>query len=503
MFLSSNKGNNFNDKRFDVCMNLNFSKPTYLLLAILVVSGFTHIWNATGFPDIFFDEGVYMRRAMHVLSGLGPQESYFHDHPFFGQIFLASILGATGFPNSIHPSTTPDSVSTLYLEPRIIMGLLAVVDTFLIYKIAENRYGSKIALISSMLFAVMPITWMLRRILLDSILLPFLLFSILLALNSKNSKHQNLKVLLSGVCLGLAIFTKIPVFTTIPLIAGLVYFYNGKRPRLVLLWLVPVLLIPLLWPVQSIEAGQFNLWIKDVISQTQRVSPGLPYISYLFLIMDPVLFILGIAGIVFCIIKKDYFILLWFVPFVIFLLGIGYNQYSYWIPVLPVFCISSSVLIAKILEKAKKENLKNLSVALVLSIATFGLASTLFIITTNMTSGEFQAASFVLQNVKDDNKTTILAGPTYSWIFNYVFHKENVFLDYTQIPWQPINTPKVVLVADQHFRETEKGKQFQQLYNDSKTIASFDMKNLYDIRYYPYTNLKVDWDGLNVEIREK
>ena len=171
----------------------------------------------------------------------------------------------------------------LYLEPRILMGLLAVLDTFLVYKIAENRYDAKIALISSMLFAVMPITWLLRRILLDSILLPFLLTSILLALNSKNSKHPHLLILFSGICLGLAIFSKVSVFTMIPLIAGLVYFYNDRKPKLVILWLIPVLLIPLLWPIQSVETGQFNLWVKDVVSQTQRVSWGLPYISNSFL----------------------------------------------------------------------------------------------------------------------------------------------------------------------------------------------------------------------------
>ncbi|HEU5221095.1 MAG TPA: hypothetical protein VFU58_03450, partial [Candidatus Nitrosotalea sp.] len=40
-----------------------------LIISILVVSAFSHLWNVAGFPDIFFDEGVYMRRAMHVLNG--------------------------------------------------------------------------------------------------------------------------------------------------------------------------------------------------------------------------------------------------------------------------------------------------------------------------------------------------------------------------------------------------------------------------------------------------
>ncbi|MGI0046836.1 MAG: ArnT family glycosyltransferase [Nitrosotalea sp.] len=479
-------------------------RSNYLLLGLLVLSGFTHIWNAAEFPAIFFDEGVYMRRAVHVLAGLGPQESFFHDHPFFGQIFLASTLGLIGFPSSFHPSTNPDSISTLYLAPRVVMGMLAIVDTFLIYKIAENFYGRKVALRSSMFFSVMPITWLVREILLDSILLPFLLLSILLATSSKNSDHKNFMILFSGICLGLAIFTKIPAAAMLPLVAGMIYFYNGKRLKLVGLWLIPVIALPLLWPLQSVEAGQFDLWVKDVLGQTERHSYGLPYISYLFLKMDPVLFILGIAGIVFCVHRRDFFILAWFVPFIIFLLAIGYNQYFYWIPVLPVFCISASLFITKVFQRTKKENLhKNLQIVVVLGIGVFGLASTMLIINTDMTSSQFQAASFVLQHVQD-NDTTILASPNYSWIFSNVFHKQNVFIDYTAALYQPITTPKVILVADQHYVLVEmgRGKQLEQLYNDSKTIATFVGKE-YDLSLYPYTNLGVNYEENHIEIREK
>ena len=121
------------------------------------------------------------------------------------------------------------------------MGLLAVADTFLVYKIAERRYNKAIAFIAAVLFAVMPITWILRKILLESILLPFLLLSILFALYKKDnaihfkfnafnrniwrSKIENQSiflVLLSGIFLGLSIFTKVPAFAMIPLIGYLI-----------------------------------------------------------------------------------------------------------------------------------------------------------------------------------------------------------------------------------------------------------------------------------------
>ena len=182
-------------------LNTRLSRHKYhlLIISILIVSAFSHLWNVAGFPDIFFDEGVFMRRAMHVLDGQSPQEGSFYDHPLFGQTFLAGILGSIGYPHSLSPSGDVNSISMLYAVPRIIMGLLEVGDTFLIYKIAGKRYGQNVAVVSAALFSVMPMSWIFRRILLDSILLPFLLLSIWAALHSKYSKHGTWLILLSGV----------------------------------------------------------------------------------------------------------------------------------------------------------------------------------------------------------------------------------------------------------------------------------------------------------------
>src|SRR5919108_355174 len=174
----------------------------------LILTTFTHLWNPIGFPDIFYDEGIYMRRALHVLEGLGPQESYFYDNPFFGQLFLAAMLGIIGYPDSVNPDSGDiRSIEVLYIVPRIIIGILAVIDTLIIYKIAELHYNWKVALFASILYAVMPMTWLTRRILLDSILLPFLLSSILFAIYLRNSNYKFVPILISGISLGLAIFT--------------------------------------------------------------------------------------------------------------------------------------------------------------------------------------------------------------------------------------------------------------------------------------------------------
>ena len=177
----------------------------FILAIPLALSAFTHIWNPIGFPAIHPDEGTYMRRAMYTLEGLGahdPSNQFDHtqystssyDHPYFGHIFLASIFKIIGFPDFSNLSTSSDiqSIETLYMAPRILMGLLAVFDTFLVYKIADRWYGNKIALVASILFAVMPLSWLLRRIVLDTIMLSLILLSIYFMVSyvKKNSRHR-------------------------------------------------------------------------------------------------------------------------------------------------------------------------------------------------------------------------------------------------------------------------------------------------------------------------
>src|ERR671915_2386634 len=174
-------------------------RPTLFLALPLILSSFTHLWNPIGFPAMWVVEGQYMQRAMQVLEGEGLHEprsffAHFYDHPFFGQLFLAGMLALTNYPPDMSTPISVSSIETLYLVPKLFMGLLAVIDTFLVYRIAEYRYNKTVAFIAAVLFAVMPVTWILRKILLETILLPFLLLSILFALYKKdNAIHFKFK----------------------------------------------------------------------------------------------------------------------------------------------------------------------------------------------------------------------------------------------------------------------------------------------------------------------
>ncbi len=473
-------------------------KKRYIILIPLVLASFIHLINPVGYPEIFFDEGIYMRRAMNIIDTGNPQESYLYDHPYFGQIILAGVLQITNYPHN-DTSTDPSSLQNLYLVPRLFMGLIAVLSTFLVYQIAKEKFSSNVALLSATLFAVMPYTWIFNRILLDSILLPFLLASILLAIHFAKPQSRMWLAPISGVLLGLAIFTKIPAFVFIPLVIWLI-FQKRKKYQDMLIWVIPVLLIPLLWPANSIVLDQFDLWVKDVLWQTQRSNSILEIIGY-FLLIDPVLFVIGMAGMLYSAITKNKFVLLWFVPFMAFLSLIGFKQNFHWIPIIPILCIGASAWLLDMPKNIKYLQSKTIHRIIIASILIFGFSSTLLIITNDISYNQFEALSYVLENL--DEQSTILAGPVYSWILYDVFDVENVPKDYSMILFEPPETKRITVIADPHFiLDQNRGEEIRKAYNNTQSVKYFEGKiNDFDVQVYPYTNMKLNQEGFSIDIR--
>lgn len=483
-------------------------KKSLLVLIPILLSGYTHLWNATGFPDIFYDEGAYLRRAMIFLYYQDPQESQnYYDHPYFGQILLAGLFAITGFPDSLNPAPTTESIGTMFLMPKIWMGLFAVVDTFLIFQIVQQRYRDpKVALFAALLFAVMPISWIARRVLLESLLMPFLLTSILFALrfnNEKESKKQHVLLVFSGICLGLAIFTKIPAVAAIPLIGFLIYSSSKTwKFRNVGIWLIPAVLIPIIWPTYAISEGHFDYWASSILSQTQRQSDGIATIFWNFWQIDPVLLVLGLIGFGYSIlIKHDLFPLLWAAPFLILFSTVAYVQYFHVIPLLPVFCISTAVWLDGAVKKLFRANAKIIEIGVIFSLSAFGLIVTSLLITTDMTSSQFEAAAFVFWIADQD--TTIIANPVYSWLYNFILQMPHALTDYRDVLYSPLPTKNIVLLSEPHFQANiEAGRQLQEVYDRTSSVRTFHGEfQLYDTNSYPYSSLSLTAQGEFIDVR--
>ena len=197
------------------------------------------------------------------------------------------------------------------------MGVLAILDTFLIYKISESRYNRNVALIASIFFAIMPISWVLRRVYFESIQLPLILSSILFAIycrqnttSGRNNIHNKNRdedrlwpVALSGLLLRLAIFTDVPGLSMIPLVGFLVYS-NSRSFKTLGLWFIPVILIPMFWPIYALSTGELDRWIEtqgQVLWQTHRLTQPLFESMNSFLEIDPFLILIGTIGILYTI----------------------------------------------------------------------------------------------------------------------------------------------------------------------------------------------------------
>jgi hypothetical protein len=492
----------------------------YLILLIIpiVLSAFAHLWNLGGFPSIYRDEEHYMRKALHILNGSGPQEgpedpiSYHahpYTHPYFGQLFLAGTLAMIGYPNSLHPSNDIKSIEILYTVPRVLIGLLAVADTFLLYKISERLYNRRnVAVIASILFAVMPLTLIIRRVWLEPIQLPFLLLSILLALylkDSINNKKNIVLIFLSGICLGTAIFTKIPIFTMIPVVGFLIYNKcKNKNWKYLGLWFIPVIIIPFLWPAYAISRGEFYEWLDGVFWQAEERENNGAFRSINTLIkIDPILITLTFAGLIYAAIKRDFIIFLWIIPFLIFIFVIGYVSYWHLVPLFPAFCIVAARLIGDLSSKISNKKIQNIaSYTIISGIGLFGLLITMILITMNVNSFHYEVEASLARYMQDENHTTnnkitVLASNYWLWLPMYVFDEHHAN-DYKNFYAKgKIRTDKILLVAGENFvnsmvrdnRTRENKEELKMLYDNSKTLIRLeekDVSNVYPDRY-PYT----------------
>jgi hypothetical protein len=531
-----------------------YENKFYMIILILLISAFIHLWNPIGFPSIHVDEGTYMFRTMHFLStGDTDWNTAFYDHPYFGPIFLASILNVINYPSIVGQDIQNySSTYSSYTIPRIIMGIFAVIDTLLIYAITKVRYGRKSAIISTLLFSVMPFTWALRRIYLESLLLPLVLSSILIvvylnSLNSLKPQVSSFLILFSGILLGLAIFTKSPLVAMIPLLVYYIYRYNRKIPSIIL-FLAPVIVINLIWPLDSILRGDPELWMLGITSQIDRQNNSILNSLYDIFLVDPVILTLGLVGIVFAIIKRDSFLLLGIIPFVVFFtLFISYVNWFYLIPIFGFLCISSGVLLEWFTKQIPKY--KSAISTIPILVILFGVFSTYALISTNTSSFQFESMSYInsilighlendtmFENITnyemDDelqkganvikeraiNKSTVIIGsPIYSWIYKFIYQYDNTFYSYSENK-DVKNGSEVILVLDRYFRdyltnneESRNNSWNQNLATSDKLYAAFDgletskyfvgdSKN-YDSYIYPYTSIRFNLGGSPIEIR--
>ncbi|MDP9287441.1 MAG: hypothetical protein M3P08_04505 [Thermoproteota archaeon] len=294
----------------------------------------------------------------------------------------------------------------------------------------------------------------------------------------KNNNRRFVITLLSGVFLGLAIFTKIPVFTMVLLVGFLVFTNNKNSFKVLGIWLIPVILVPMIWPVYAISIGHLNDWLKGVYYQTHRGAQTFFSSLNLFFKADPVFFIVGIAG--FAAIRRDYFLLLWAIPFLMALYFVGWVLIYHFIPLLPVLCIAGARLLLEIPNRIRYKSIARISLAVIVA----GITTTFLLITSNANSFYFEGALFLTQYLEDNNVSlkknnlTIISDAFYLWIPQHVFHLPGTYKTFFDSTLS--RTQMSLLIVDAGFMEVmhEHNKQGMLLHtiydtNNTKKIAVF------------------------------
>jgi hypothetical protein len=245
---------------------------------------------------------------------------------------------------------------------------------------------------------------------------------------------------------------------------------SKKTLKHLVLWFMPVALIPLLWPFHAISLGQFNEWHNGIFWQaTGRIDKPLWEGLSVFFIIDPIVIILGIAGLIFATIRRDYLLLLWVIPFLILLQIIGYVSYWFFIPILPALCVGAARLIMVTVTTIanRKKNQKILLYSVTSAIIIFGVANSSILMSMNLNSYHLGVAVIVSKLVEQSihgnnvansidsgNTLTVIGYNFWLWIPKYIIDKnnQNEYMNFYEK--DKTKTERVLLIAGEGFDRT-------------------------------------------------
>jgi hypothetical protein len=247
------------------------------------------------------------------------------------------------------------------------------------------------------------------------------------------------------------------------LLVGFLVFTNNKNSFKVLgIWLIPVILIPMIWPVYATSISHLSDWLKGVYYQTHRDAQTFFASLNLFFKADPVLFIVGVAGLVFAALRRDYFLLLWAIPFLMALYFVGWVLIYHFIPLLPVLCIAGARLLLEIPNRIRFKSIARISLsAIVAGLLIFGMTTTFLLITSNANSFYFEGALFLTQYLEANsvslkkNNLTVISDAFYLWIpqhvSQHVFHLPGTYKTFFDSTLS--RTQQSLLIVDAGFME--------------------------------------------------
>jgi hypothetical protein len=277
--------------------------------------------------------------------------------------------------------------------------------------------------------------------------------------------------------------------------------------------------------LHAFTIGDWKDWVSGVLYQTHRESRPLLNALNTFFQVDPLLFIVGFGGVAYSVLKRDYFIMLWIFPILIFLQMIGYVSSFHLISLLPPLCIAGGRLIMEIGNESLKGKIRSaLPLIRIAAIGLFGLISLSMLISIDMNSSYYKALAFVVQKLPNEQsprtmnnssssnanlvneKVTLSGNPEYFWVPEFIFNKS--FQGSSYYSSTPFKTDKYIMIIDKGFMSILNGssrsrERLSLALNATTSLSLFDQNftgNL-DTSKYPYTSLKLSPESKYIDIR--
>ena len=222
-----------------------------MVLILVIVALLAQGLNMFHYPAFSYkdDEGIYISQAWALLrEGQLAPYTYFYDHAPGGWIMLASWMWLTGGPQAFGGAIDGG---------RVLMLLLHLAMTPLLYHIARKiGCGMLTAALATLLFSLSPLAIFFQRmVLLDNIMLFWVLLSLDLLLDGWGRLSR---VVLSGVCFGLALLTKETAFFLLPALLVIVAQQRWEHQGRFAIggWLVPMLVVASWYPLYAMLKGE-------------------------------------------------------------------------------------------------------------------------------------------------------------------------------------------------------------------------------------------------------
>jgi len=335
---------------------------------------------------IQWDEITHLNGGSLILRG--EYQEYFGSYAFYPPIFdltTATLFGIIG---------------TNVFTARFVSVIFAIFSLIILFKLANKMYGKKTALISALLFGIMPgFVWLSRVAMIETMLVFFFTTTMYFFFNWMRF-HKNKDLILSGFMLGVGILVKYQMIIAVVIMFASLFvlcrdYLKTKLSRIPLLLLAVVLvIIPWIFvSYQVYTSGMLDQWIYAIgIGNPEKslYSNRLPIpIFYLIEMTWPYenvhpislfLYLVGLGGLGLYVLRRkfeDKFLLIWFGVVFIFFTLIANKHWRYVIPLFPVLAISASSLIlyvysriqnsllSKNIDLKKKQGIKIIAIVLV------------------------------------------------------------------------------------------------------------------------------------------